>query len=298
MSNSKINVVKDGLTGVGMGAAIIVPGISAGTIALILGSFKKITNAASKLFTKDFWKNLLILLPFGIGALVAIALLYFPFKFAFEYCMFAIVALFGGLILGSLPGIFDQVKAENNARPNLILMICGIVFAALIGVSSVLFDLGGIINQLFADFPFYLYFIIFAVGIIAASGIIVPGLSGSLILLVIAFYQPILGILEFNHGIYDLFLGIVFGLGIVVGFVLWSKLMDRVINKHRVGTLSIVIGFVIGSLFSIFFNSNMVGYLKDSAGLLDWILGPILVVVGIVVGYLFVRYTRKHPINE
>ena len=54
-------LIKDGLTGVGMGAAIIVPGISAGTIALILGSFKKITNAASKLFTKDFWKNLLIL---------------------------------------------------------------------------------------------------------------------------------------------------------------------------------------------------------------------------------------------
>ena len=295
MKKKMPTVIKDGLTGCGMGAAIIVPGISAGTIALVLGSFNKITAAASKLFTKDFWKNLLILLPFGIGALLAIAALYFPFNWAFKYCMFAIVALFAGLIIGSIPGIIDQLRGQQIKKLHIVLGIIGAVFAALIGVFSVLFNLGDFINKLFAEIPFYLYFIIFVVGMIGAAGIIVPGLSGSLILLVIAFYKPILGLLEFNHGVQDLLLGVCFGLGIVVGFVLWGKLMDSVINKHKTGTLSIVLGFVVGSLVAIFINSNMLSYLKHDAGNLDWILAPILLVLGVVGGYLFVRYTRKHP---
>lgn len=298
MKKKMPTVVKDGLTGCGMGAAIIVPGISAGTIALVLGSYKKITAAASKLFSKNFVKNLLILLPFGIGALLAIAALYFPFNWAFKYCMLAIVALFAGLIIGSIPGILDMFKGEKLNKAHFVLCGVGVVIAALVGVLSVIFKFGDVINNLFAEIPFYLYFIIFAVGILGAAGIIVPGLSGSLILLVISFYKPILGLLEFNHGVQDLLLGICFGLGIVVGFVLWGKLMDLVINKHRAGTLSIVLGFVVGSLFSIFFNSNMVSYIKNDAGILDWILAPILAVLGLVGGYLFVRYTRKHPQEE
>ena len=294
MKKKMPTVVKDGLTGVGMGAAIIIPGISAGTIALVLGSFNKITAAASKLFSKDFWKNLLILLPFGIGAVLAIAALYFPINRAFEYCMFAIVALFAGLILGSIPGIVDQIKAEKTGKINVLLVILGILIAASIGILSEFFNFDLTITNWFSDIPVYLYFVIFAVGILAASGIIVPGLSGSLILLVIAFYQPIINLLHFEHGVKDLLLGVSFGLGIVVGFVLWGKLMNLVINKHKVGTLSIVLGFVIGSLFSIFYNSNMLNYIKTKAGMLDWILGPILAVVGVVGGYLFVRYTRKH----
>lgn len=290
--------IKDGLTGAGMGAAIIVPGVSAGTIALILGSFNKLTNALSKLFSKDFLKNFLILLPFGIGMVLSIALLYFPFDFATKYCRFALICLFAGLIIGSFQSVVKQRSSNHFNKTDVVLIIIGILFASLIGVSSVVFNFNNTIISLFSNIPIYLYFLIFAIGIIASSGIVVPGLSGSLILLVISFYQPILNLLHFTNGYKDLLLGISFGLGIVVGVVLWGKLMNSVITKHKDGTLSLIIGFVIGSLFSIFFNSNMISYIKNDANLVDWILGPILLILGFVGAFFFSKYSSKFTLEK
>ena len=290
--------VKDGLTGMAIGTAIIVPGISGGTIALVFGAFKKIVNAVDDLFTKKFFKSLAILIPFLIGSIIAVAALVFPFQFAFKYCLFSIVCLFAGFIIGSLPGVFDQVKERKPSKSNILFTVLGFIVAGIIGVFSVIFDFNTAINALFDGRPWYLYLIIFVVGIFGSTGLIVPGFSGSMLLMVIGFYQPILNLVDFSNFWPNVSLGFVFALGVLVGFILFSKLMNSLITNHKIETLFVVIGFIIGSIFSIFFNSNMLTYFKEGFWLLDYILGPVLFVVGITLSTLFIRYTRKHPGEE
>ena len=287
--------LKDGLTGVAIGTAIIVPGISGGTIALIFGAFKKIVDAVDNLFSKLFWKSLLILIPFLLGAVLAVAALIFPFQLAFEYCMFSIICLFAGFIIGSLPGVIDQVKGEKIKKKNVFQLICGFIIAAIIGVLSVIFNFNESINSLFNEVPFYLYFIIFVVGVFGATGLIVPGFSGSMLLLVIGFYKPILNLVHFDNFLINFSLLFTFAIGVLVGFIIFSKLMNHFITNHKISTLYVVIGFIIGSIISIYVNSNMFDYIKSEAfGILDWILSPILFMLGLTLSYLFVRYTRKH----
>ena len=152
--------LKDGLVGVGIGAGAIIPGISGATIALVFKAYEKIVNSVSKLISKYFLKNLLILLPFGIGALLAVIGLIKPFQLAFEYCMFAIVCLFAAFIIGSFPGLIDNIKGKKVTKNNIIILIIGIIVAALIGILSICFNFNTAVNNLFAETPGYLYLIL------------------------------------------------------------------------------------------------------------------------------------------
>ena len=298
MKNKLPTPIQDGLIGTAIGTAIIVPGISGGTIALVFGAFKKIVDAVDNLFTKKFWSSLLILLPFLLGAIIAVAALVFPFQLAFRYCLFSIVCLFAGFILGSIPGITDELKGQAPTKLNIILLIIGFIIAGIIGVFSVIFKFNDKISGLFIERPWYLYLIIFVVGMFGSSGLIVPGFSGSMLLMIIGFYQPILDLVDFSNFWPNVSLGFVFALGVLAGFIILSKLMNKMITNHRISTLYVVLGFIFGSLVSIFVNSQMFSYLGEGLKLLDCILGPVLLAVGIVLSTLFVRYTRKHKGEE
>lgn len=294
-------VIKDALVGFAIGVAVIIPGISGGTIALIFKSFDKIVEAVSGLFKsfKLFWKNLLILLPYGIGAILAVAGLYVPFTLAFEHCMLALVCLFVGFIIGSYPGVIDNVKGQKPTKINITLLIIGFIISALIGVLSVLFNFNETINTLFNEPKWYLFIIVFVVGLVSSSGLIVPGLSGSLILLVIGFYMPIFAlpkkIIQNENILANIGLFLTFAVGVAIGFVIISKLMNHLIKKHYQSTMYAVIGFIGGSLISIFVNSNMFEYFNTKVDMtLDFILSPIFLIIGIVVAYLMVIYVRKH----
>ena len=218
--NSKVKeVIGDGLVGVGIGCAIIIPGISGGTIALVSGVFKKIVNAVDKLFSKLFFKNLLILLPFGIGAILAIAGLYFPIKLAFDHCMLALMTLFAAFMIGSVPSVYDEIKGKKLNVTNIIGLICGFVVVVGFGVMSILFNLDEHVNTMFIENEFYLYPILFGVGMVSSMGLIVPGFSGSMLIMVIGFYDKILALIEqigVNPGLAILRL-FVFALGVALG---------------------------------------------------------------------------------
>lgn len=292
MKRKMPTALKDGLKGLAIGTAIIIPGISGGTIALVLGAFKKIVNAVDNLFTKNFWKFLLVLIPFGIGAVLSVAALIIPFQYAFKYCLFTIVCLFAGLIIGSIPNITDNIKGQPHTKANIIGFIIALIFAGIIGVFSVIFKFGDSITNLFNEVPFYLYFILFGIGVIGATGLIVPGFSGSMLLLVVGFYEPILGLVSTDNIGRNISLLAVFAVGVLVGFIIFSKIMNFFLTKFKNGTYHVILGFVIGSIVSIFINSNMFNY---EFPLYDEIIGPFALVIGIVVSFLFVKYVRNHP---
>ncbi len=301
-------VIRDGLVGLAIGTAVIIPGISAGAIALIFGAFNRLTGAVSGLF-KKFWRNLLILLPFGIGAILAIAGLYIPFQLAFEHCLVAIICLFAAFVLGSIPSICLDIKNEKPRALQIVLLVIGFMVAASIGILSVCFDFDTSINNMFADPQWYLFILVFVVGFVASTGLIVPGLSGSLILLVIGFYKPIFDlpskiVHSENIGISLGLLGL-FALGVLIGFVVFSKLMNVMINKHKLSTYYTVIGFLGGSLVSIFVNSNIFNYLSSTeiqaaqnGFLLDKILCPIFILIGLGLSALIFIYQFKKSKGE
>ena len=286
--------IKDGITGVAMGTAVIIPGISGGTIALIFGAIDKITSAVRNLFSKKLLRNVLILLPFLIGAVIAVAALYIPFDLALKNIKFSLVCLFAGLIAGSFPLITAEVQHKKITTSDFSGLLIGLIISVFIGVFSVIFNFSSSISKLFSEIPASLYLIIFAVGIVSAAGLIVPGLSGSLILLVLGFYENVFGLIKFKNGFKDFGLLACFAFGVLVGFILWSILMNKVLTKHRKGALFVIIGFVIGSLFAIFFNSGMVNwYHSNKFGLLEWILGPCLAIIGFIGSFIFSKYAKK-----
>ena len=299
--NSKVKeTLKDGAVGAGIGCAVIVPGISGGTIALVTGAFKKIVTAVDKLFSKLFWKNLAILIPFGIGAILAIAALYFPITLAFEHCMLAIVCLFAGFMVGSVPSVTDKVKDQKPNAAELCFCIAGFILVVLFGVLSLLFNLNNAVLETFNSNPWYLYPILLFVGVISSTGLIVPGFSGSMLLMVIGFYDKILNLIKQipsqpGWSILRLF---TFAVGVLLGFVLFSKLMKKLFEKHPRIANFIVLGFLVGSIIAIYVNDQMFDYLKSSLGTLDYILSPIFLIAGFVISYLIVRYERKHQESE
>ncbi len=302
-----LSILKDGLVGMAIGTAAIIPGISGATIALVFGVFKKIVNAISGLLSKRFIKNLLILLPIGIGVIVAVLALIVPFQLAFKYCMFAIVCLFAAFIIGSFPGIIDNVKGQKPTIINIIVLIIGFLIAAAIGICSVCFSLDKSVENLFNETPWYLYLILLGLGIISASGLTVPGFSASMFLLVVGFYKPILNLVNIdlikeNPGRFFGLIGSFAG-GVIIGFFLFSFLMSYLLEKHTLSTHYTILGFVAGSLVSIFVNADMFTYLNELSTrdgvmrYLDWILAPIFITIGLILAFLLIKYARKCKIN-
>ena len=299
--NSKVKeTLKDGAVGAGIGCAVIVPGISGGTIALVTGAFKKIVSAVDKLFSKLFWKNLAILIPFGIGAILAVAALYFPITLAFEHCMLAIVCLFAGFMIGSVPSVIDKVTDQKLNWKDIVFETVGFIIVVGFGLLSIHFNLNTSVQGMFSNNDWYLYPILLGVGIISSTGLIVPGFSGSMLLMVIGFYDKILNLVKQipeqpGWSILRLF---TFAIGVLFGFILFSKTMKRLFERHARATNFVVLGFLVGSIIAIFVNDQMFNYLKTSLNTLDYILAPIFLIIGLVVSYLIVVYVRKHPESE
>ena len=295
-------ILLDGAVGVGIGCAIIIPGISGGTIALITGVFKRIVDAVDDLLSKRFLKNLLILLPFGIGAILAVAGLLFPIKLAFEHCMLALTILFAAFMVGSVPQLYESsMKGKRINAVNIVGLIIGFLVVVAFGVLSILVNLDKTVLKMFDENPFYLYPLIFAVGMISSMGLIVPGFSGSMLLMVLGFYDKVLALVlkipeQPGLSLLRLF---IFALGVLIGFILFSKLMKYMFEKHEQTTRCVVLGFLVGSIIAIFINSNMFNYFKHTGVTqLDIILSPIFGIVGLAISLLIYFYMKKHPSEE
>ncbi len=237
-----------------MGSADIVPGVSGGTMALILGIYERLLNAIKSvngIFLKTFfsfkWKaafkelhiGFLVVLFAGIFA----ALAFFTKIVPLQVYMFThpeiVFGLFFGLILGS---IYILYKTLNEISWQEIVM-------SVLGVGFGLW----VVSLVPADTPEHPAFV-FLSGMIAICAMILPGISGSYLLLIMRKYDYLLssigkiGGAETIEGIIVL---IPFMLGAVVGLVAFSRLLSWLLGKYHSQTISVLIGFLIGSLFVI-----------------------------------------------
>lgn len=237
-----------------MGSADIVPGVSGGTMALILGIYERLLNAiksADSVFFKNLltlkWKDAFKRLHFFfLGVLFAgifSAAVFFTKVVPLQIYMFThpeiVYGLFFGLIVGS---IFILIKSlERFSFKEIISVIAGIA----IGV--------WIVTLVPADTPDHPAFV-FLTGMISISAMILPGISGSYLLLIMRKYDYVLGSISLIWGddpITGILNMIPFTLGTLVGIALFSRFLSWLLGKFHSQTISVLIGFMIGSLFVI-----------------------------------------------
>ncbi len=233
------------LKGMAMGAANVIPGVSGGTIAFITGIYERLISAlknldfiAVKMFFTGRWKSLaahidfsfLFFLFLGVGiSLLSLANL---LKWALSEHEVITLAFFFGLILASIIGVGRQIHEMNFMIVISFMIGCGVA----IGIA---FLPPATAN----DSLFY----VFLCGVVAISSMILPGLSGSYILILMGNYILVLtAIADFDFGIL-----LPLALGVVAGLILFSRVLAWLFNHFKSATISLLTGFVTGSLLII-----------------------------------------------
>lgn len=254
-------MIKNILKGMVMGMANIIPGVSGGTMAVSMGIYDKLIHCITHLF-KEFKESVKFVLPIGIGMLIALVGLSFVITPAFEYFPLQTNGLFIGLIVGGLPAVWKKVKGNSIKISHVIP--CLLFFALVIGMAAM-----GESEGAAADLSLSFISIIkmFVVGIIASATMVIPGVSGSMMLLVLGYYNPIVAtIKEFvealvSFNIPELFrcCGILvpMGIGIVVGIFAIAKLIEIIFAKFPLQAYWAIIGLIVASPFGILMVSEL-----------------------------------------
>jgi len=218
-----------------MGIANIIPGVSGGTLAMTLGIYEQLISSISHFFTK-LKENLNFLIPLGIG--IALSLLSMSRVIDYSYVHFPLptTLFFMGLVLGGIPMIYKKVKDEKKTKPsNTIIFI--ITFALVIFMAVVPMIFSGVGDVNLDTLSFGGYILVLLVGIIAAATMVIPGISGSLMLMLLGYYYPIIGLIKsltkFENLGHNIVVAGFFGVGVLIGFVVISKLIEFLFSKYE-----------------------------------------------------------------
>ncbi|GAA0431529.1 DUF368 domain-containing protein [Lentibacillus halophilus] len=229
--------------GVLMGASDVIPGVSGGTIAVLLGIYDRLIAAINGVLSKNWKKQLGFLVPLGTGIVIAIFSLSHLIKWLLKYYPQPLQFFFLGLILGIIPYLFRQADANNTFRIRHVLIL--LVGAAVVGSLALIGENEGSAVQ---DRTLMTYAWLLMAGFLASSAMILPGISGSLIFLMIGAFQTVI------TGISDMQLDVIaaVGIGIVLGISVMSKIIHFFLVHYRIATFALVTGLVIGSLVVVF----------------------------------------------
>lgn len=242
------------LKGFFMGIANIIPGVSGGTIAIILGIYEDFIKAISHLF-ENIKKNLLFILPIVLGMGSAIAVLSGVIKYSYDNFPFPTMLFFVGLVLGGIPMLLKNVKGKKESKKISSYVIFALTFSLVIimTLSDLIFGVAADVS--FTNMSIINYIVLFIVGIIAAATMVIPGVSGSLVLMLLGYYYPIVStindLVKFNNVFSNVMVLGVFGIGVVIGIVLISKLLEMLFKKYKVKTYFGVLGFIFASVIAI-----------------------------------------------
>lgn len=238
-----------------MALADSVPGVSGGTIAFVLGFYDKFIMSLNNIIfgnKQEKKEALLFLIKLGLGWSVGMIVATLILTNLFEKHIYAVSSLFLGFIIFSIPLIIKEEKKYLKGKyKNIIFAILGIIIVSLITYFNPVSNDGNIINVTNLNLKLSIY--IFLSAMIAISAMVLPGISGSTLLLIFGLYMPIMNaIKEFIHLNFNYFpVLMIFGLGVLTGIILVIRIIKIALQKFRSQTVYLIIGLMIGSLYSI-----------------------------------------------
>ena len=243
------------INGFCMALADSVPGVSGGTVAFILGFYDKFIGSLDSLFRGKMEEKksaLLFLIKLGIGWACGFIIAALVLGSIFNEQIYNISSLFIGFIIFAIPiVIYEEREALKKNYLNVIFALIGIVFVVAITLLNPASGQG--ISVHVDNLSIGLIAYVFFAAMIAISAMVLPGISGSTLLLIFGLYVPIMSaVKEFLHMNFSYFpILCVFGLGVITGIVLFVGLIRKALEKFRPQTIYVIIGMMIGSLFSI-----------------------------------------------
>ncbi len=257
----------DMIKGIFIGIANIIPGVSGGTLALSMGIYDKLIGAVSN-FLKDWKKSVLTLFPIAIGCGVGIVGFTYAIEFLLSEHTFVTCMAFIGLILGGLPVLVKQLKTKLRQRGGSIGFSGILCFILLFGF-AVLLPMFGTEEELMQTLTAspVLTVLMFFIGIIASATMVVPGVSGSMVLMILGYYYGIIDAIKtFLEALktFDLptmfdrsLILAPFGIGVLLGIFLIAKLITFLFERYGVQTYCAILGLVLSSPFAIFYNTGL-----------------------------------------
>ena len=267
-----------------MGIANIIPGVSGGTLAIILGIYEDFIKAISHFFS-NLKENLKFLIPVGIGMILSIALLSGVIDYSYNHFPIPTCLFFLGLVLGGIPLLLSKVKGKNKTSSNYIIFSITFLIVMMLTFSDFIFGSG--IKLSLANISPVGYIILFLVGVIAAATMVIPGVSGSLVLMLLGYYYPIIKVIKestkftnLSHNIPIIF---VFGMGVLIGIILISKLLEFLFKKYEVKTYYGVLGFIFASILAIPISTIIEK--NPSFSFVHIIVGIITLAIGSIISY-------------
>ena len=259
-----MNMFKNIIKGMMIGIANIMPGVSGGTLAVSMGIYDKLIHCITHILS-EFKESMKFLLPIFAGSGIALVALTFVIEALFQYYPIPTNLLFIGLIVGGLPPVVIKVKSHKLSFGHIL---AGLLFFALVVGMAMMGDNGN--RQVTLNLGIVPMIKLVLVGIIAAATMIIPGVSGSMVLLILGYYQPIIqqitafctavitldmaGIL---HGIAIL---LPFGIGVLIGILGIAKIIEIIFEKYPVYAYCAIIGLIAASPIAILVCSNFAGF--------------------------------------
>lgn len=267
--------------GILMGISDLIPGVSGGTIAFILGIYDRLLAAISGFFSREWKKHLGFLIPLAIGIGTTLLLFSRVIEYLLEQHYEATQFFFMGLILGVIPYIMKQAEVKKNftMRHMVILLVIGAALASTAFIQTT----ENVEPITTLSVP--VFFLLFFSGWLASMAMLLPGISGSFILLLLGVYTTAINALS----TLNIPIALAIGAGVIVGFIVSSKAIQYLLSNFTYVTYAAIIGLIIGSLFVVF-----PGFSSDTATLTTSL---ITFAIGLVFTLLF-SSPKKTAITE
>lgn len=276
------------IKGMLIGIANIIPGVSGGTMAISLGVYDDLIFSIANL-VKDWKNSLRILGPIVIGLAGGIIAFSYLIELLLSQYTLPTALAFIGLILGGIPILWLSLKNSLKFKKTTLtfkhLLVFLLAFALVAGMALIQESDANLSSF---DLTFNNVLLLFFIGVIASATMVIPGVSGSLVLMVLGYYYNILNTvtdfanalrtLDLDGLLYGVGLLLPFGIGILLGIFFISKLVSYLFKNLPVMTYSAILGLVLASPFAILINTNALSNLTGPRGGIFIITGILLLV--------------------
>ena len=240
-----IEYVKFFLCGIVFGTANVIPGVSGGTMLVVFGVFDRLTEAISGI--KKIFRNFAFLVTFALGAGAGILLSAKVIGSMFATYAIQTNMFFIGLVLGGVPLILKLGTSEKKVKPMCIVPFL-VAMAAVITLTVLeKLDIFTVTAENVTGFDAVFSLKMLVCAAIAAVTMIIPGISGSFMMMLLGVYETIIGALND----WNFYVIIPFAFGAVVGIIFGAKLISILIKKNKLMVYSAIMGMVIGSVYAI-----------------------------------------------
>lgn len=257
-------MLKTILQGIAVGISNIIPGVSGGTMMVAMGLYDKLIHAITHL-KKEFKQSLKLLIPIFLGAGIAVVLLSRLFEFLLADYPIPTNFAFCGLIAGSFPFILRKVEGHKISIGKMIPFF---IFFAIVILMALLGETSG--DAADVSFGFVNIIRLLGVGVVAAATMVVPGVSGSMMLMLLGYYDVILAtindcidaLLVFNIVELVKAAGVLipFGIGVVVGIFVIAKIIEFIFERAEIHAYYGIIGLIIASPIAILLKTDWSGF--------------------------------------